>query len=335
MTKQGTHGGRYTLSRNRSEVALQVRVLDTPRHGCTGCGACCQGAVVHLLDGEADLVEAQAAELGIPEPVIDGKLRASGGRCAFLDDQRRCRIHAHFGGNAKPLVCRQFPFVVVQTEDGLRAGIDPASTGYTSTRLDGPPLDPPPGVRPRPAQLPADQARVEAQLVALCNAPRATVATLLGALCGVEGGTDLPPGFAGRWIRTIQGAPIRELLHRPDVGPDHRAVLLPMLDAAAHWDPDAPPAWPVLAATEEQLALHLIRDVLWLRLATRIPLVQAVTLLTASGAVACAWADPTPARFGPALSMWCRLLRAMPFWQALAPTPAHLQALASGSPKPE
>jgi Fe-S-cluster containining protein len=329
VAKRLNHGGRYTLSRQLPEEAVQVSVLATPRHGCTGCGACCQGAVVHLLDGEADAVELQAAALGVADPVVDGRLRAEGGRCVFLDEQRRCRIHARFGGDAKPLVCRQFPFVVIEVESAVRAGIDPATTAYATTRLDGPPLQPPSGVQPRPAHLPADQARVEAQLVALCNDPTTTLATLLAALCGAP--DSPPPGFGGRWIATLQAAPLRELLHRPDVGPDHRAVLLPILDAVDSWDATAPPPWPTLARTEERLALDLVRDMLWLRLASRIPLVQAVALLTAAGALTAAWADPRPEAFGPALSMWCRLLRAGPFWQALAPSPAHLQALATGT----
>lgn len=310
---------------------MQVRVRRSPRHACTGCGACCQGAVVHLSELEIARVREQASELGIEDPVVDRRLRWEGGRCVFLQADALCRIHGRFGGEAKPLICRQFPFVLVEAEDGLRAGVDPASAGWRLHRNDGPALRPPAGVHPRSAPRSPDQAAVEAQLVGFCEQPQATLAGLLGALCGEpDCAPDLPDGFAGRWIRTLQEAPLRALLARPEVGPDHRAALLPVLDAAATWAPADPPTWPVLDAGCERMALDLVQDLLWLRLVSRIPLVQATALLTAAGAVACAWTDPAPEAFGLRLSTWARLLRAGPFWQAMVPDPAALQHLATG-----
>jgi len=308
----------------------QVSVLQSPRHACSGCGACCQGSVVHLVSQqEVDRVREQAAELGVPDPVDQGHLRLQDGRCCFLGQDRRCTIHARFGGASKPLVCRQFPLVLIQTDDGLRAGVDPASTAWRTTRDTGPELTFPQGIRPRRAPLPAPQAAVERQLVSACTGPDATLAGLLSILCAApDAPPDLPPGLADRWLQIVRQAPLTELLHHAAVGPDHRAVLLPVLQTAARLD-TAPEL--DLPAELQADALALIRDTLWLRLISRIPLVQATALLLAGGVLLCAWHDPRPDRFGLALSTWCRLLRAGPFWQAMVPEPARLQWLATGT----
>ena len=305
-----------------------VSVLRDLRHACSGCGACCQGSIVHLVDqAEVDAVIAQGAALGVADPVEEGHLRLTGGACAFLGEDRRCRIHAAYGLDAKPLVCRQFPFVLVQTEDGVRAGIDPASTAWRTSRLHGPALHPPRGARARPAPRDPSQAAIERQLVTLCHRDGARLADLLGVLCAApDAPPDLPPGFAARWIQIVRDAPLAELLHHPAVGPDHRDTLLPLLAAAKTTAPAPPP----LSPTVEADAMALIGDALWLRLVTRIPMVQATALLLAGGVLLAGWADPEPDAFGRALATWCRVLRAGPFWQAMVPTPARLQWLATG-----
>jgi hypothetical protein len=182
---------------------------------------------------------------------------------------------------------------------------------------------------PRPSHWSPDQVKVESALLAACSRPGASIAALLAVSCGVEpGSTDLPPGFARRWVVAVRAAPLRRLLDRPEVGPSHREWLGAVLDAAETWDPASPPAWPILAPEDEARAVRMIREMLFLRLCSRIPLVQATALLLLGGAVACAWADPEPGPFFTRFSTWCRMLRAGPFWQGLAPSPAALQALA-------
>ncbi len=45
------------------------------------------------------------------------------GRCVFLKDDNRCRIHEKFGADAKPLACRLFPFDLIPVGDHWRVGI--------------------------------------------------------------------------------------------------------------------------------------------------------------------------------------------------------------------
>ncbi|MGF1577759.1 MAG: YkgJ family cysteine cluster protein [Gemmataceae bacterium] len=45
------------------------------------------------------------------------------GRCVFLNDENRCRIHEKYGAEAKPLACRLFPFVLIPVDDHWRVGV--------------------------------------------------------------------------------------------------------------------------------------------------------------------------------------------------------------------
>ena len=106
---------------------MPIEVLGPVHHRCAMCGGSCQGAFVALSgDEEESRVRALAEGLGIPDPVVDGRLRQEGGACVFLDDARRCRIHETAGLEAKPMVCRQFPILAARTETTTRVGVDPA-----------------------------------------------------------------------------------------------------------------------------------------------------------------------------------------------------------------
>ncbi|MBN9414745.1 hypothetical protein ABS71_07605 [bacterium SCN 62-11] len=45
------------------------------------------------------------------------------GRCFFLENERRCGLHASTGWLSKPRACRQFPFFLVETPDGIQVGL--------------------------------------------------------------------------------------------------------------------------------------------------------------------------------------------------------------------
>ena len=82
------------------------------------CGASCQGLRVRIPEAERPAIAARAVELGVERPFAGPYLRQNWGRCVFWD--AGCRLHATWGPEAKPAVCRQFPLL-----DGGRA-IDPA-----------------------------------------------------------------------------------------------------------------------------------------------------------------------------------------------------------------
>ncbi len=48
--------------------------------------------------------------------------RGDDGACCFLEPDGRCRIHATFGHDAKPAICRVFPLQVVELAGELRVG---------------------------------------------------------------------------------------------------------------------------------------------------------------------------------------------------------------------
>ena len=97
--------------------------------------------------------------------------------------------------------------------------------------------------------------------------------------------------------------------------------------AVPAWDPKQPP--PVaLDPAQDAWAVETARRMVFLRLASTIPSVQAVPLLSLGGALACSWTDP--ARFGPLLGGWSRVMRWRLLWGALIPDADALRWLARG-----
>lgn len=113
----------------RGEEALPTSILEGARFGCQGSGACCQGYAFGPLN-DADVAGLEALDLAaafphVPLPYIEetesGRfLRHDGDRCVFLTAERRCGIHAAFGGDAKPGFCRLFPLQSFATIEGIR-----------------------------------------------------------------------------------------------------------------------------------------------------------------------------------------------------------------------
>jgi lysine-N-methylase len=103
---------------------------------CHVCGTCCQEYQVAVTDEERQRILDQGWE---KDPLFNGvSLFKRGGpwwsrrwilnhrsdaSCVFLDEKGRCRIHARFGYETKPLACRLFPFVLVPVADHWRIGI--------------------------------------------------------------------------------------------------------------------------------------------------------------------------------------------------------------------
>src|SRR5712671_3560150 len=118
-------------------MARPVRHLPVVQNwDCHGCGMCCREYEVTVTDAERKRIEEQGWE---SDPAMAGKtlvvkdgtdkspryrLNATeDGDCVFLDDNGRCRIHAKFGGTAKPLACQIYPCVLIPAGDHWRVGV--------------------------------------------------------------------------------------------------------------------------------------------------------------------------------------------------------------------
>lgn len=99
---------------------------DFARFECTRCGDCCRGVQVMLGRDEARRLKKLSWEGLAPDlakaTVVTEEVTGKDGRkrtvlahgtddaCVFLGSDNQCRIHQHFGAEAKPLMCRLFPF---------------------------------------------------------------------------------------------------------------------------------------------------------------------------------------------------------------------------------
>jgi Fe-S-cluster containining protein len=103
---------------------------------CRCCGKCCKGWTIHIDEKSYhDLVETdffkdfQASHEGIElfsvnkEESTVATARVESGFCIFLEERLLCTIHKKLGLHAKPLGCRQFPFRVKLTPDGVYVGL--------------------------------------------------------------------------------------------------------------------------------------------------------------------------------------------------------------------
>lgn len=99
-----------------------LRVREGARFSCHGDGLCC--ADVHtfgpLDDRETAMLEAIDERLIVLTAEKDRVIcTKDDGTCVFLGDGI-CELHARLGEASKPLSCRQFPFVLVETPTHLR-----------------------------------------------------------------------------------------------------------------------------------------------------------------------------------------------------------------------
>lgn len=103
-----------------------ARLPEYQRYDCQACGYCCKGVfTIVLTQEECARLAAQGWE---KEPEFKGvklfvpyageRMRLNhrkGGDCVFLDENIRCRIHAKFGPEAKPLACQAYPYKCIPT----------------------------------------------------------------------------------------------------------------------------------------------------------------------------------------------------------------------------
>jgi hypothetical protein len=268
---------------------------------------------------EIERVREQALSLGIDSPIEDGALRQIAGECVFLDPDRRCLIHKTWGAEAKPQICRQYPWVVLQTSGGTRVGVDPGCYhGWRSWR-DGAEPSPDAVLLSKTRDCSPAEERAEAALVELLGAVQ-TPSQALAQLVG--------PGIEGRWATRLRSLNSPETLRRTP-GPKAQAAVAPLF-----FPPVPAPPWPQLDPETAALTLNAVRTFVALRQGD--PQIRAIgsTLLMLLGALAAAWQDTSPAVYCEALAGWSRCLRLPAFWHTLIPGPESLQALVGGAQRP-
>jgi Fe-S-cluster containining protein len=144
---------RAKLRAVRARSEHEMFALPGARFACQGIGDCCQSyllgplqkrdvAVIEQLDVRAKMPHLPPGPY-VETLEVQGKsetfLKRVDERCVFLLEDGRCGIHAHFGPEKKPFVCRIFPYEVALTYEGLRvADMGECSTFAVSATL-GPP----------------------------------------------------------------------------------------------------------------------------------------------------------------------------------------------------
>ncbi len=90
---------------------------------CSQCARCCRGWRIRVDPRTAEQLKATPFRKGLEEK--DGSVfarRDSQAACNFLGNDQRCQIHSELGAAAKPRGCRQFPFRLTNTPDGIFVG---------------------------------------------------------------------------------------------------------------------------------------------------------------------------------------------------------------------
>jgi len=313
----------------------ELIALQPLRHECKASGNCCFGWRVRLVgDDEVERITAFGIEFGVPDPVEDGALRFADGGCGFRDPvDHLCRIHKAHGSAAKPKTCQQFPLRVTATEDGVRVGVDPGCTSTWQTWKDGPILPSEPLVPPAERIFDPQAKAAEDDLVSLTQEPEMTFAHYLGFIAGApEAAPELPEGFGARVAQRLKAMRLMRFLDHPAIGP---GMSEPLRHVARYIDLGIPAErtarWAgTLADGMDDFVLDALRRQLFLRLGDPMlpPFGQA--LVFSAGVLACAWADPTPEVFAPALSTWARVMRMKAVWGQFIPRPETVRWLVTG-----
>src|SRR5262245_45089325 len=134
-------------------MSMPVRHLPVVQNwDCHVCGQCCREYEIAVTADERKRIEAQGwkddPDIGdLPLFVrrrwwsFSYKLNSLTDRgCVFLTPDNRCRIHARFGHQAKPLGCRLFPYVMVPAGDHWRVAIRfacPSAAANLGTPISG------------------------------------------------------------------------------------------------------------------------------------------------------------------------------------------------------
>ena len=113
---------------NGSKWPIVMPVVPDQRWDCHSCTRCCRDLVVELFEADRRAMDARdwSARLGAPPYIpFAGKWvlnKRADSACVFLQEDGRCRLHAEIGPEAKPVVCRLYPFTLVPSGGRWLAG---------------------------------------------------------------------------------------------------------------------------------------------------------------------------------------------------------------------
>ena len=176
----------------------------------------------------------------------------------------------------------------------MRAAIDPGCMHAWEDWRDGPEAELTGLVTSNGRRVLEWEAEEEA-LLALLNPEKRTVPQILAALEWTP--DDLAQQLAASGLD-------RRLLH-----PENSTSIRDRLAHVATYISGLTEPPPLLLAPAEQAwGIEVARRFLFIRASREgRPLSQAIMML--AGIYACGWADPSPERFGPAMSAWSRIMR--------------------------
>ncbi len=137
------------------ELELPFSVLREGRFGCQASGDCCHSyRFGPLMDTDVARIEALDVRSALPQvgelPLFHELVSESGQRqkylntigehCLFLLEDERCGLHAAFGPESKPYVCRRYPYVAWTTIDGIKIYDRGECSCFSSSARSGTPV---------------------------------------------------------------------------------------------------------------------------------------------------------------------------------------------------
>jgi Fe-S-cluster containining protein len=122
-------------------LVQSLHIPDHIRFECSGCGNCCLEWPVPATSEDVTRIETLTAAGGF-RTLQSGDQKFRGfshtlekrqdGRCRFLTESNRCRLHEEHGEEAKPAMCRLFPHAFSFTPSGVYAYVSFASSAVLS-----------------------------------------------------------------------------------------------------------------------------------------------------------------------------------------------------------
>jgi Fe-S-cluster containining protein len=136
----------------RGEEKLPIETLPESRFQCQGSGDCCRSYLLGpIFSHDVERIQALDPERHFPRLAgegfyVDAKtpegapvrfLRTIDGRCVFLENDGRCGLHARFGPESKPYVCRLFPWTRLSTIEGIKIYDEGECSQYAMSERTG------------------------------------------------------------------------------------------------------------------------------------------------------------------------------------------------------